>query len=78
MRSTYEFFDDALVDQDRYGDSEEADEGEVAAAPPEVVLQILPSRTPFLDPLVLVSFHSSTHFLSFFFNSGFSLLSSQK
>lgn len=70
-RERYEFFDDALVDQDGECDAEDADESKIAAGPPEVVFQGLSSRTPFLYPLVLVCFHSSSHFS---FLSSFSLL----
>jgi hypothetical protein len=38
---SYEFTDDALVDEEGDGDAEYADEGEVAASPAEAVLQVL-------------------------------------
>lgn len=38
---SYEFTDDALVDEEGDGDAEYADEGEVAASPAEVVLEVL-------------------------------------
>lgn len=61
MRRRYEFADDALVDEDGDGDAEDADEGEVAAGPAEVVLQVLPAAAPVLDEPVLVHLHPSPH-----------------
>uniref|UniRef100_A0A1J3DX51 Uncharacterized protein n=1 Tax=Noccaea caerulescens TaxID=107243 RepID=A0A1J3DX51_NOCCA len=58
-------FDDSLVDEDREGDAENSDESEVATGPAEIMLEILPGRSPVLDELVLVRFHSSTHLLRF-------------
>ncbi|GLT80292.1 hypothetical protein SLA2020_517400 [Shorea laevis] len=61
---TYEFFDDSLVDEDRDGNSEQADEGQVAASPTEVVFEILSRGAPLLYEPVLVRLHSSPHFRS--------------
>lgn len=55
------FFNDALEDEDRDGNAEDSDEGKVAAGPPEVVLEVLPRTTPFLDPTILLCLHSATH-----------------
>ncbi|KAL3642837.1 hypothetical protein CASFOL_013652 [Castilleja foliolosa] len=60
-RKTYEFFDDAFVDEHRNSYAEYSDEGKVAAGPPEVELQILSARCPILDPTVFVCLHSTTH-----------------
>lgn len=57
-----EFSDDALVDEDGDGDAEESNEGEVAAGPPKVELEVLTAGVPVLDELVLVHFHPSSHF----------------
>lgn len=62
MRRRYEFADDALVDEDGDGDAEDADEGEVAMGPAEVVLQVLSAGAPVLDEPVLVHLHPSPHF----------------
>lgn len=61
MGRTYEFTDDALVDEDGDGDAEDTNEGEVAASPSEIELQILSGSAPILYELVLVCFHSSPH-----------------
>ncbi|RDX99531.1 hypothetical protein CR513_17407, partial [Mucuna pruriens] len=58
---TYEFTDDALVDEDGNGDAEDANKGEVAASPTEIELEILSSSAPILYELILVCFHSSSH-----------------
>ena len=62
-RGGYEVSDDALVNQDREGDAKDANEGEVAASPAEVVLEIFSDGSPLLYELVLVCFHSSPHSL---------------
>ena len=49
-----EIFDDSLVDNDRESDAEDSDESEVTTSPAEIVLEILSSRSPVLDELVLV------------------------
>lgn len=61
----YEFTDDALVDEDGDGESEEADDGEAAAGPAEVELEVLAAGVPLLDPPVLVHLHAPTHLLLF-------------
>ena len=74
IKRTYEFFDDAFVDEDGNGDAEDSDEGKVATGPAEVVLEILSISSPILDPTVLVSLHSAPHlFLSthYFLSLGF-------
>lgn len=58
-----EFADDALVDEDGDGESEEADDGEAAAGPAEVELEVLAACVPLLDPLVLVHLHAAPHLL---------------
>ena len=63
MERAYEFADDALVDEDGDGEAEEADDGEAAARPAEVELEVLPAGVPLLDPLVLVNLHPATHLL---------------
>lgn len=61
-KRTYEFFDDALVDEEGNCDSEKANKGEVATSPAKVVLEILSSRAPLFYEPILVSLHSSSHF----------------
>jgi len=59
----YEFANDALVDEDGDGEAEEADDGEAAARPAEVELEVLAAGVPLLDPPVLVHLHPATHLL---------------
>ena len=61
---TYEFTDDAFVDEVGDGDAEDANESEVATSPTEIVLQSLSGWSPILYELVLVCLHSSCHLLS--------------
>ena len=62
-RCAYEFANDALVDEDGDGEAEEADDGEAAARPAEVELEVLAAGVPLLDPPVLVHLHPATHLL---------------
>jgi len=62
-RCAYEFANDALVDEDGDGEAEEAYDGEAAARPAEVELEVLAAGVPLLDPPVLVHFHPATHLL---------------
>ena len=64
-RCAYEFANDALVDEDGDGEAEEADDGEAAARPAEVELEVLAAGVPLLDPPVLVHLHAATHLLPF-------------
>lgn len=59
----YEFADDALVDEDGDSEAEEADDGEAAAGPAEVELEVLPAGVPLFDPPVFVHLHAATHLL---------------
>lgn len=59
----YEFADDALVDEDGDSEAEEADDGETAAGPAEVELEVLPAGVPLFDPPVFVHLHAATHLL---------------
>jgi len=61
VKGTDEFTNNALVNKDGNGDAEDANKGEVAASPAEIVLQILSSSAPILYEFVLVCFHSSSH-----------------
>lgn len=60
-KGSYEFFDDALVDENRNGDAEDTNKSEVAASPTEIEFEILSCSAPILNEFVLVCFHSSTH-----------------
>ena len=64
---SYEFTDDALVDEEGDGEAEYADESEVATTPAEILFQSFSGWAPFLYEPVLVCLHSSSHFLFFFF-----------
>lgn len=63
VSGSYEFANDALVDEDGDGEAEEADDGEAAAGKAEVELEVLPAGVPLLDPPVLVNLHAATHLL---------------
>jgi len=58
-----EFADDALVDEDGDSEAEEADDGEAAAGPAEVELEVLAAGVPLFDPPVFVHLHAATHLL---------------
>ena len=59
----YEFADDALVDEDGDSEAEEADDGEAAAGPAEVELEVLAAGVPLFDPPVFVHLRAATHLL---------------
>ena len=67
-KRAYEFANDALIDEDGDGEAEEADDGEAAARPAEVELEVLAAGVPLLDPPVLVHLHPATHLLFFSFD----------
>ena len=62
---SYEFSNDALVEEKGDGDAEDSDDGEVAAGPAEVELEVLAAGVPVLDELVLVHLHAASHLLRF-------------
>jgi hypothetical protein len=70
-KGDYEFADDALVDEDWDDEAEEADDGEAAAGPAKVQLEVLAAGVPLFDPPVLVHLHAASHIL---LNIYFSLL----